>query len=168
LRVNREPVCFGIINTCPSATDVATAANGIGNPFSPRSQDSEFEWLIRAKLIDTPPAVNFDSDTSTRIDSPLVEENALTTGIQISYFKQSDSRVIAAFTVQTDNRDLVFKDSGGAPTAHLNIWGRITTLTGRRVGFFEDTVTTTATPAELAEAKERKSSDQMRLRLAHL
>ena len=34
----------------------------------------------------------------------MVDTDALTTAIQISYFKQSDDRVIVAFTVQTDNQ----------------------------------------------------------------
>ncbi|MGH9881718.1 MAG: hypothetical protein ACRD6N_09810, partial [Pyrinomonadaceae bacterium] len=40
----------------------------------------------------------------------------------------------------------------------LNIVGRITTLAQRRVGAFEDSVTTTATAAELVDAKGRKSA----------
>jgi hypothetical protein len=55
---------------------------------------------------------------------------------------------------------LVFRDVGGIQTARLNISGRITSVAGRRAGFFEDAVTTTATTAELVEAKERKSAYQ--------
>jgi hypothetical protein len=68
--------------------------------------------------------------------------------------------VIVAFTVQTDNRDLVFRDIGGIQSARLNISGRITSVAGRRVGFFEDAVTTTATTSDLIEAKARKSAYQ--------
>jgi hypothetical protein len=96
----------------------------------------------------------------TGTSSPVIEDNVLTSAVQISYFKQSDDRVIVAFTVQTDNRDLVFRDIGGIQSARLNISGRITSVAGRRVGFFEDAVTTTATTTELVEAKERKSAYQ--------
>jgi hypothetical protein len=37
----------------------------------------------------------------------------------------------------------------------MNIFGRITSVAGRKSGIFEDPVITTATPEELAEAKDR-------------
>src|SRR5258708_34632027 len=48
----------------------------------------------------------------------------------------------------------------------MNIFGRITSVAGRRVGIFEDPVITTATPEELSEAKDRKSAYQKALPLA--
>ena len=104
--------------------------------------------------------MNFDSPVVDRVPGPTTEDTFITSAVQISYFKQSDDRVIVAFTVQTDNKDLVFRDVGGIQTARLNISGRITTVADRRVGFFEDAVTTTATASELVEAKERKSAYQ--------
>jgi hypothetical protein len=98
--------------------------------------------------------------------TPVIEENPIGSALQISYFKQSDDRVIVAFTVQTENKDLVFRDVGGIQTARLNIAGRITSVAGRRVGYFEDVVTTTATPVELVDAKERKSAYQKALSLS--
>jgi hypothetical protein len=68
--------------------------------------------------------------------------------------------VITAFTIQAENRDLVFQDSGGLQQARMNIFGRITSVAGRKSGIFEDPVITTATPEELAEAKDRKSAYQ--------
>jgi hypothetical protein len=68
--------------------------------------------------------------------------------------------VITAFTIQTENKDLVFQDSGGLKQARINIFGRITSVAGRRAGVFEDPVITTATNEELLEAKDRKSAYQ--------
>ena len=143
-----------------SQSDVVAAASGWGNPFSPRAKDGEFEWMDRIRLRDEAPPVNFDRLGGTGTNTPIVDSDPLSSAVQISYFRQSDQRVIVAFTVQTDNRDLVFRDIGGIQTARLNIAGRITNLAGRRVGFFEDAVSTTATYAELIEAKERKSAYQ--------
>jgi GWxTD domain-containing protein len=149
-----------------SQLDRVTAAAGYGNPFSSREKDSEFEWLERAKLLDSAPPVNFDRLGGGGISTPIIDQNILGTAVQISYFKQSNDRAIVAFTVQTDNRDLVFRDVGGIQTARLNISGRITTVTDRRVGFFEDAVTTTALPNELIDAKDRRSAYQKALPLA--
>jgi hypothetical protein len=55
---------------------------------------------------------------------------------------------------------LVFQESGGLKQARINIFGRITSVAGRRSGTFEDPVITTATSQELLEAKDRKSAYQ--------
>ncbi len=143
-----------------SQADYVLAASGLGNPFSSRANDSWIDWMDRLKLRDEAPAVNFDRSGGTGTSSPVIEDNLIHSAIQVSYFKQSDDRVIVAFTVQTDNRDLVFRDVGGLQSARLNISGRLTSVAGRRIGFFEDAVTTTATASELAEAKARKSAYQ--------
>jgi len=80
--------------------------------------------------------------------------------VRVDFFRQSDERVITAFTIQTDNNNLVFQDSGGLQQAQLNIFAKITHVSGRRAGIFEDPVITRATPQELVEAKERKSAYQ--------
>jgi hypothetical protein len=48
----------------------------------------------------------------------------------------------------------------------MNIFARITSVAGRRVGIFEDPVITTATAEELSEAKDRKSAYQKAVPLA--
>jgi len=148
-----------------SQADVVAAANGFGNPFSSRAKDSAFDWMEITTLAGEAPRGDFDR-VIDRTGKPVVEDNFLTSAVQISYFKQSDDRVIVAFTVQTDNKDLVFRDIGGIQTARLNISGRITTVAERRAGFFEDAVTTTATITELVDAKERKSAYQKVVPLA--
>jgi len=142
------------------------AAGGFGNPFSAREKDSEFAWMDRIRFLNEAPPVDFDRLDGTRTRTPVIEDTFLSSTVQISYFKQSDDRVMVAFTVQTDNKDLVFRDLGGIQTARVNISGRITSVAGRRVGFFEDAVTTTAMPNELIEAKDRKSAYQKAVSLA--
>jgi len=143
-----------------SPSERIAASNGFGNPFSSRANDSWIDWMDRIKLRDEAPPVNFDRLRGTGTSSPVIDDNLLNSAVQISYFKLSDNHVLVAFTVQTDNKDLVFRDVGGIQTAHLNIYGRITTVADRRVGFFEDAVTTTATTTELVDAKERRSAYQ--------
>ena len=143
-----------------SQADRILAASGFGNPFSSRAKDSGFDWMEISTLVGEAPPANFDRPGGTATGGPVIEDSPLNSTVQISYFKQSDDRVIVAFTVQTDNRDLVFRDIGGIQSARLNISGRITSVAGRRVGFFEDAVTTTATTTELVDAKERRSAYQ--------
>lgn len=124
-----------------------------------RSQKySPFEMMDLIKDMNGAPAVRGRIGDTTGNDTPKIEDSEpLAFDLAVHFFRQSDSRGIAAFAVQTNNRDLVFRDSGGLQTARLNIFARIITVTNRRVGAFEDSVVTTATPLELSEAKERKS-----------
>jgi len=103
---------------------------------------------------------------ASAVNTPVIEDNPLNFDVRVDFFRQSDERVITAFTIQTDNQNLVFKDSGGLQEAQLNIFGRITHVSGRRAGVFEDPVTTRATPEELTEAKARKSAYQKAVALA--
>jgi GWxTD domain-containing protein len=144
--------------------DRVAYANGIGNPNYQREQDSPFSRLQLIADLSRPPQVKFN-DLAGLAGTPSVDENPLNFDVRVDFFRQSDERVITAFTIQAENRDLVFQDSGGLQQARMNIFGRITSVAGRRVGIFEDPVVTTATPQELTEAKDRKSAYQKALPL---
>jgi len=146
-------------------SDRISGATGIGNPNYQREQDSPFSRLQLLADLSRPPQVKFN-DLATAVNTGVVEENPLNFELRVDFFRQSDERVITAFTVQAENKDLVFSDSGGLQQARMNIFGRITSVAGRRVGIFEDPVITTATPEELSEAKDRKSAYQKALPLA--
>ncbi len=94
----------------------------------------------------------------TRTDTPIADDSAITFETQINYFRQSDDRVLALLTVQTDNDELKFTNSGGLETARLNIFGKVQSVAGRTIGKFEDTVITTATSEELSTIRNRKSA----------
>lgn len=132
-------------------------ANGTAN--YQREQDSPFSKLQLLADLQRPPQVKFN-DLATAVNTGVVEENPLNFDIRVDFFRQSDERVISAFTIQTENKDLVFQDSGGLQQARMNIFGKITSVAGRRVGIFEDPVITTATTQELTEARDRKSAYQ--------
>jgi GWxTD domain-containing protein len=132
---------------------------GIGNPNYMREADSPFTRLQILADLSRPPAIKF-SDLASAVNTPIIEDNPLNFDVRVDFFRQSDERVITAFTIQTDNQNLVFQDSGGLQQAQLNIFGKITHVSGRRAGIFEDPVITRATPQELTEAKERKSAYQ--------
>lgn len=139
--------------------DRISGFGGIGNSNYQREQDSPFSRLQLLADLSRPPQVKF-SDLATAVNTGVVEENPLNFDIRVDFFRQSDERVISAFTIQTENKDLVFQDSGGLQQARINIFGKITSVAGRRVGIFEDPVITTATTQELTEAKDRKSAYQ--------
>lgn len=141
---------------------------GQGGIQNGRVQDAPFERMQLLADLNRPPVVQFkDLETALGVTgSGIVEDNPLNFDMRIDYFRQSDERVITAFTVQADNSALTFADSGGVQTARLNIFGRITSVSGRRAGVFEDPVITTATVQELTQTKGRKSAYQKAVALA--
>jgi GWxTD domain-containing protein len=130
-----------------------------------REQDSPFSRLQLLTDLERAPQIKFN-DLASAVNTGVIEENPLNFDIRVDFFRQSDERVITAFTIQTENRDLSFTDSGGLQQARINIFGKITSVAGRRAGVFEDPVITTATPTELTEARERKSAYQKAVALA--
>ena len=150
-----------------SQADRVAAANGIGNPFSMREQDSPFRWLEQKGILDSSlPAPKYDPFGEGLTNTPQLEDNPLNFEVAFGFFRLDDNRVVTTLTVQTDNKELSFHDSGGVQVASINIHGSIVNVVGRRVNFFEDAVSTTATTEELIEAKERKSAYQKTVVLA--
>jgi len=138
---------------------------GIGNPNYTREADSPFNRLQVLADLSRPPAIKYN-DLASAVNTPVIEDNPLSFDVRVDFFRQSDERVITAFTIQTDNQNLVFQDSGGLQQAQLNIFGKITHVSGRRAGVFEDPVITRATPQELTDAKGRKSAYQKAVALS--
>ncbi|HEY6046380.1 MAG TPA: GWxTD domain-containing protein [Pyrinomonadaceae bacterium] len=148
-----------------SKADRVSNMLGIGNQNYQREQDSPFSRLQLIADLSRPPQIKYN-DLASAVNTPIVEDNPLNFDVRVDFFRQSDERVITAFTIQTENNSLVFQDSGGVLQAQLNIFGKITHVSGRRAGIFEDPVITRATAEELAEAKERKSAYQKAVALA--
>ncbi|HEX6186120.1 MAG TPA: GWxTD domain-containing protein, partial [Pyrinomonadaceae bacterium] len=107
-----------------------------------REQDSPFSRLILYTDLQRPPQVNDVLEKSLLATASTGAEDlaALDVATKVDFYRASDERVMTALTVQTDNRDLTFKDVGGVQTARLNIYGRVMSVSGRRVTSFEDPV----------------------------
>jgi GWxTD domain-containing protein len=140
-------------------SDRIAGFGGVGNQNYTREQDSPFSRLQLLADLSRPPQIKFN-DLASAVNTPVIEDNPLNFDVRVDFFRQSDERVITAFTIQTENNNLSFEDIGGLQQAQLNIFGKITHVSGRRAGIFEDPVITRATPQELIEAKDRKSAYQ--------
>ena len=130
---------------------------GVGLANYRRIQDSPFEVLdlLRSLDQDLPHNRNY---IGTLTGSPSVDDSTINFDAQINCFRQSDNRVLVALTIQADNSQLSFVDSGGLQTARMNIFGWVTTVADRRVGKFEESVSATATADELSSTRMRKSA----------
>lgn len=149
-------------------SDKGDRISGLNNNNSTfmREQDMPFRRLEIITALQRPPQVKFsDLPGIAGGDSGVLDNNPLPFDLRVDFFRQSDDRVIATFTVQADNRELQFEESGGLKQARMNIFGRITAVSGKRSGIFEDSVTTSATTEELVELRDRKSVYQKAIAL---
>jgi GWxTD domain-containing protein len=159
----------GAGNTTAEELGLQTRADrltGIGNDNFMRQSDMPFEKMRIQSELSKPPQVKFSDLQASLTDSPVIDKNPLDFDIRVDYFRQSDDRVITTFTIQTTNKELRFKDVGGIQTATMNIFGRITAVSEKRSGIFEDSVTTNATTDELNEQRDRASVYQKAIALA--
>jgi hypothetical protein len=135
--------------------------------FGMRQQDMPFERMQRIADLQRPPQVRFSDLQSSLTDSPVIDKNPLDFDMRVDFFRQSEDRVVVTFTIQTDNKELQFADDGsGISSAAMNIFGRITAVSGKRSGIFEDSVTANATAQELTDLKGRKSVYQKAIALS--
>lgn len=137
-----------------------------GQQYYQREQDSPFRRMEIINNLQRPPQVKFsDLQGLAGGDSGVLDSNPLLFDLRIDFFRQSDDRVITAFTVQTNNKQLSFEPVGGLEQATMNIFGRVTAVSGKKSGIFEDSVTATATTTELTEMRDRKSVYQKAMAL---
>jgi hypothetical protein len=91
---------------------------------------------------------------------PKVSYDVLSAGLVINCLRVTETSVLTSFTVQMDNSDLVYKDIGGIQQAAVNIYAKITAVSGRRAGLFEDVVTSSYVPEALEAGQQAKSAYQ--------
>ncbi|MEJ7623489.1 MAG: GWxTD domain-containing protein [Pyrinomonadaceae bacterium] len=140
---------------------------GSGQAHFQREQDSLFRRLEVLSGLQKPPTVKFsDLQGLAGGDSgTILDKDPLDFDVRVDFFRQSDDRVVTAFTVQATNKELTFEQVGGLEQATMNIFGKITAVSGKRSGIFEDSVTATATASELIDARDRKSVYQKAIAL---
>lgn len=116
-------------------SDGTTLPRSMGG--TPASMD-EFNRLELYSKVNKPPEVKFkdlESLVTHRIVRDQVHFNWRT-----DYLKVTNDTVLVPITVQVPNSQLSFQAKDGIHSAMLNIFGRVSTLTGRVVQTFEDSV----------------------------
>ena len=124
-----------------SKTDRFTRSDGTNLPTAlggtPASMD-EFNRLELYAKVQKPPEVKF-KDLEAVVTSRIVRDQ-MHFNWRTDFLKVTNDTVLVPITVQIPNSQLSFQAKDGIHTASINIFGRITTLTGRVVQTFEDSV----------------------------
>ncbi|MGH9824953.1 MAG: GWxTD domain-containing protein, partial [Blastocatellia bacterium] len=127
--------------------DRVQMANGFGMPggnlnmFGGRAQDQEFEVLQKLHDLQKPPPVKF-ADLQVKASLPEIATDVLPFSVRTDFMRISSESVVTAFTLQLDNADLSFKNEGGISAGTVNIYAKVTSLSGKTAGQFEDVIST--------------------------
>jgi GWxTD domain-containing protein len=119
-----------------------TGGNGIEqlgqSPFNNDLQTKEFDRLDQFAKLQAAPAVKFKD--LEEVVSHHISVNLMPFDVRADFVKVTSDTVLVPVTVQIKNRDVTFVNKDGVERGTVNIFMRVTTLTGKIVQTFEDPV----------------------------
>jgi len=118
---------------------------GLG-PQSSMLASKEFDRLEQFAKLQQAPKVKF-TDLEEAVQSKVIL-NPMPFDVRSDFVKVTSDTVLVPITIQMKNRDITFVNKEGVQRGTVNIFGRLSTLTGKIVQTFEDTVQVDV-PAEL-------------------
>jgi len=124
-------------------------------PESSMLQSKEFDRLEQFAKLQAPPPVKF-TDLVEEVNQKIIL-NPMPFDVRTDFVKVTSDTVLVPVTVQMKNRDVTFVNKDGVQRGTVNIFGRLSTLTGKVVQTFEDTVQVDV-PAELLPRTAENSS----------
>jgi GWxTD domain-containing protein len=124
-------------------------------PFNSDRQSKQFDRLDQFYKLQKPPAVKFKD--LEEVVSHKISVNLMPFDVRTDFVRVTGDTVLVPITIQVKNRDITFVNKDGVQRGTVNIFGRVTTLTGKIVQTFEDTVQVDV-PAELLPKVTENSS----------
>jgi GWxTD domain-containing protein len=124
-------------------------------PDSSSQQTKQFDRLEQFAKLQAPPPVKF-KDLEEIVNTKLIT-NLMPFDVRSDFVKVTGDTVLVPITIQMKYRDITFSNKDGVQRGTVNIFGRVTTLTGKVVQTFEDTAQVDV-PAELLPKTAENSS----------
>ncbi len=107
-------------------------------PASESLQTKQFDRLEQYAKLNAAPAVKFkDLEEVVR---HKISYNLMPFDVRTDFVKITNDTVLVPVTVQIKNRDITFANKDGVQHGVVNIFGRVTSLSGKVMQTFEDTV----------------------------
>lgn len=140
-------------------TSKADRIAGIGNstlgPNSGMDTTKQFDKLEQYALLNSPPKVKFKD--LEEVVSHKINVNLMPFDIRTDFVRVTGDTVLVPVTIQVKNKDITFVSKDGIQRGTVNIFGRVTGLTGKIAQTFEDTVRVDV-PNDLLEKTQEHSS----------
>ncbi|MGA7290397.1 MAG: GWxTD domain-containing protein, partial [Terriglobales bacterium] len=124
-------------------------------PFTQDLQSKQFDRLEQFAKLQAAPAVKFKD--LEEVVSHKISVNLMPFDVRADFVRVTGDTVLVPVTIQIKNRDITFQNKEGIERGTVNIFGRVTTLTGKIVQTFEDTVQVDV-PVELLPKTAENSS----------
>ena len=124
-----------------SKADRFTRSDGTNLPTSMGGQPAsmnEFNRLEQFAKVQQAPAVKF-KDLEALVTSRIVRDQ-LHFAWRTDFLKVTNDTVLVPVTIQVPNSQLSFQSKEGVHSATMNVFGRVSTLTGRVVQTFEEPI----------------------------
>src|SRR5208337_1607115 len=120
-----------------------TRSDGSTAPLGPAGMNgldsqNEFTRLEQFAKVQAPPPVKF-KDLEEVVSSRILR-NQITFDYRFDFMRITGDTILVPVTVQIQNKQMTFHDHEGVHSATLNLYARISTLTGRNVQTFEDVI----------------------------
>jgi len=145
---------MGLANKADRFTNSGLEALGAG-PFNQTLQSKEFDRLEQFAKLQRPPAIKFkDLD---EIVTSKVRYNLLPFEVRVDFVRVTSDTVLVPIAVQVKKKDITYVNKDGVERGTLNIYGRVTTLTGKIAQTFEDTIQDDVPPELLPKTLENES-----------
>jgi GWxTD domain-containing protein len=145
---------MGMANKTSRFTNGGLEQLGLG-PMSAGQESKEFDRLETFSKLQAPPPVKF-KDLEEIVNTKIIT-NLMPFDVRSDFVKVTGDTVLVPITIQVKYRDITFANKDGVQRGTVNIFGRVSTLTGRVVQTFEDTAQVDV-PAELLPRTAENSS----------
>ncbi len=118
----------------------STAPIGIGGMAGDGGVDGtdEFVKLDQFTKVMAPPPVKF-KDLEEVVSSRILR-NQISFDYRFDFMRITGDTILVPVTVQIQNKQMTFRDHDGVQSASLNLFGRISSMTGRVIQTFEDVI----------------------------
>jgi GWxTD domain-containing protein len=124
-------------------------------PLSSSQASKQFDRLEQFAKLNKPPAVKFKD--LEEVVSHKINVNLMPFDVLTDFVKVTGDTVLVPITVQIKNKDITFINKDGVSRGTVNIFGRLTTISGRVAQTFEDTVQVDVPPELLPKTTENAS-----------
>ena len=129
---------FGMANKADRFTNGGLERLGVNSMDQTTNQAKQFERLEQFAKLNSAPAIKF-KDLEEVVKSKITY-NAMPFDVRTDYVKITNDTVLVPVSVQLRNRDITFTDKDGVQHGVVNIFGRLTSISGKVAQTFEDTV----------------------------
>jgi GWxTD domain-containing protein len=121
-------------------SDGSTAPLGVGqiNGGGGLESQNEFTRLDQFARVQAPPPVKF-KDLEEVVSSRILR-NQISFDYRFDFMRITGDTILVPVTVQIQNKQMTFRDHDGVQSASLNLFGRISSMTGRVIQTFEDVI----------------------------